>query len=72
MPIDYDGTTPGLVAKTEEPPQVHIKCRNETCDSILAIEIKMGQQSSGSRRLYQCVKCKATRSVPVGGSVEFG
>lgn len=72
MPIDQAGTAPGLKQEVDEPPKVHLKCKNTSCDSILAIEIKVAGQTSGARRLYQCEKCKTTWSVPVGGSVELG
>jgi len=72
MPVDPKGTAPGLQpVAPNELPKVHIKCKNQSCSSIVAIEIKAGGQS-GPRRLYQCVSCKTTWGVPVGGSVEFG
>ena len=71
MPIDPAGTTPGLQQPlVEEPPKLNLKCRNPSCDSILAIEIKFPGQLDG-RRMYQCVKCKTSRSIPVGGSVDI-
>lgn len=72
MPVDPTGTAPGLKPEgPEDSPKVNIKCKNTSCTSILAIEIKIGAQS-GSRRLYQCIKCKTTWGVSVGGSVELG
>jgi len=70
MPIDPAGTVPGLKEKEEAPEQIHFRCKNPDCDSILAIEMKVPGQSPGSR-LYQCCKCKRTWNVPVGGSVEL-
>lgn len=70
MPVDPTGTSPGLMPGAETPKPVHIKCRNPSCDSILAIEIKIAEQGGGLR-LYQCQKCKATRSIPVGGAVDL-
>lgn len=69
MPIDPTSTKPGLPPTQNEPPPVHMKCRNPNCDSITAVEIKL--QGQGSARLYRCTKCGATRSITVGGSVEL-
>jgi hypothetical protein len=70
MPVDPKGTAPGLAKSNEEPEQVHMSCKNKDCDSILAVEMKIPGQSASSR-LYQCVKCKMTRSIPVGGAVNL-
>jgi len=71
MPIDPAGTTPGLQPpQAEDPPKVHLKCKNASCNSILAIEMKFAGQPGG-RRMYQCVKCHLTWGVPVGGSVDL-
>lgn len=70
MPIDPAGTTPGLTPKAEEAPTVHIRCKNPSCDSINAIELKIPGMQGGSR-LYQCVKCHRTHGVAVGGAFEL-
>jgi hypothetical protein len=70
MPIDPAGTAPGLTPKTEEPPKVHIRCKNPTCSSILAIELKLEGMSPG-HRLYQCCVCKRTHGVSLGGAFEL-
>jgi hypothetical protein len=72
MAIDPTGTRPGLQENAPKPPEeIHIRCKSGNCDSILAIELKIAG-IIGPRRMYQCVKCKRTWGVPVGGSVEFG
>jgi hypothetical protein len=72
MPVDPTGTTPGLQpAEPAAQPQVHLKCKNQHCDSILAIEVKIAGHTGGGRRLYQCVKCKLSWGIPVGGSVDL-
>jgi hypothetical protein len=70
MPNDPTGTTPGLAGQTEpEPETVNMKCKNQSCDSITAIEIK--HPGSPGMRMYRCTKCHATRGINVGGSVDF-
>ncbi len=71
MPIDHEGTAPGLQPEAEKQEPVHLKCKNQNCDSILAIEMKIAGQTGGGVRRYQCCKCKTTWGVPVGGSVEL-
>jgi hypothetical protein len=70
MAVDPTGTTPGLKETEETPEEVHMRCKNPECDSILAVEMKIPGQTGG-RRMYQCCKCKRTWGVPVGGSVEL-
>jgi len=76
MNFDPKGTAPGINAG--EPPAaktLHVKCRNDSCDSIQAIEIVTEPVRPGAgashNRLYQCVKCHHTWNMPVGGSVNF-
>lgn len=71
MPIDPAGTTPGVKPSVEEPKEVHLKCKTETCDSILATEIKIAGQMAGSH-MYRCVKCSRTWSIRTGGGVDLG
>ena len=70
MPIDPAGTAPGLTKTEEEVPKIHMRCKSDKCDSILAVEVKVPGQPSGSR-LYRCCKCNRTSMIPVGGSVEL-
>jgi hypothetical protein len=70
MPIDPAGTTPGLKKTETVPKEMHVRCKNPQCDSILAIELKIAGQEGG-RRMYQCCKCKHTWGVVVGGFVEL-
>lgn len=70
MPIDPKGTAPGVVPSAAEPEHIHMSCKSEDCDSIMAIEMKVPNQSP-SERLYQCVKCKRTWGIAVGGSVNL-
>lgn len=69
MPIDQTGTNPGLVAQEHKPSEVHIRCKNPSCDSINAIEITPPGQP-GVRR-YQCSKCKHSHGVQVGGAFDL-
>lgn len=76
MTFDPKGTTPGLAQSAPlEPKVIHLKCRRDGCTSIRAIEINQGQQVEGTgaahNRLYQCVECKHTWPMSVGGSVNF-
>lgn len=71
MPIDPAGTTPGLSPSTEEPESLNMRCKSfPQCDSMLAIEMTHAGIPAG-RRMYQCVKCKRSWGVPVGGSVDL-
>jgi len=70
MPIDPTGTTPGLAPQQDVPSKINMRCKNSDCDSIVAIELKVPGQDAG-QRLYQCCKCKVTRSVAVGGSISL-
>jgi len=69
MPIDPAGTTPGLTPQEPEEVEIHLRCKNTNCDSILAVEIKTPIPSP--RRLYRCSKCKQVSGINVGGAVEF-
>lgn len=70
MPIDPTGTTPGVVQSKTEPEHIHMSCKNQKCDSIVAIEMKIPGQSPGTR-MYQCIQCKRTWGIPVGGAVDL-
>lgn len=70
MSFDPAGTAPGLQPQVEAPPKVHWKCRNPTCDSMLAIEVKLPNQPG--RHLYQCCACKMTMGINTGGSFDIG
>jgi len=70
MPIDPTGTAPGLITKDTKPPRINMRCPNDGCDSITAIELKIAAPETGAR-LYQCCKCKHTRGVAVGGCVNL-
>jgi len=71
MPIDPAGTTPGLKKIEEKPKEIHIRCKNPQCDSILAIEIKVAGQENSGHHLYQCCKCKRTWGIATGGAVNL-
>lgn len=71
MPIDPSGTAPGLTPKTEEVETLNMRCkRHPQCDSMLVIEMKH-QGIAAGHRMYQCVKCKMSWGVAVGGSVNL-
>jgi hypothetical protein len=76
MSFDPKGTTPGLMTESKPQPTIHhMRCRNENCTSIQATEIVMGSTPEGAgashNRLYQCVKCRHTWTLGVGGSVNL-
>ena len=66
MPIDHAGTKPGLTPQEEAPNHINLRCKNVGCDSITAIELP---SPGPGLRMYQCVKCKMTRGVNVGGAI---
>jgi hypothetical protein len=47
-----------------------MRCKGPGCDSIRVMELKMPGQRSDSRA-YQCVKCKRTFCLEVGGGFEL-
>jgi hypothetical protein len=71
MPVDYTGTKPGLPVPTpEEPKYVHMRCKNDGCHSMRVTEVTpMG--IPGGAHLYQCVECKMTWGIAVGGGVSL-
>lgn len=69
MPIDPTGTKPGLSPAEEEPKKVHMRCRRNGCDSILAVEVTTPDNQN---RLYRCAKCHHPAGVATGGSFNFG
>lgn len=70
MPIDPAGTQPGLAAAPpEEPKTIHLRCKNQGCDSILAIE--MTEANAQGRHLYRCCKCSHIHGVMTGGSINI-
>ena len=69
MPVDPTGTAPGLIQEPVEEPTISIRCKNGNCDSMQAVEVKL--QPSSPRRLYQCVKCKQSFGVLVGGGIDI-
>jgi len=73
MSFDQTGTNPGVESPIPEPKTLSLKCMNNGCKSIQAIEIvAAGTDSAATHsRLYQCVKCKHSWAVPVGGSFNF-
>lgn len=68
MPIDIKGTAPGLVNSPEKPKEIFLKCRNANCSSKKAIDVSV-PGVPGHR--YQCVVCKHTWSINIGGSVDI-
>jgi hypothetical protein len=76
MSIDPTGTSPGLIPGAQaEPKTLNMKCVDERCGSMEATEIQLGEKVRGapapSQRVYRCVKCGRTRSLTVGGNVDF-
>ncbi len=76
MSFDPRGTAPGLMPEAKPEPKVqHMKCRNQNCSSIQAVEISTGSSPEGAgaahNRLYQCVACKHTWTLGVGGAVSL-
>ena len=70
MPIDPKGTKPGLTPQTDEPKQVHIKCKNDGCDSILAIIVEIPGMPAGTH-LYRCVQCHRQWGIRTGGNIDL-
>ena len=72
MSIDPKGTKPGLAPQAPKQKIVNLKCRNQDCASIEAIEIPVDTQGgpgvAPSRRMYQCTECHQTWGLPVGGA----
>ena len=69
MPIDPAGTKPGLKPKVDEPKHIHLKCKSDTCDSILAFEMDIPGQTGA--HTYQCVKCHRTWGIRTGGGIDI-
>jgi hypothetical protein len=67
MPIDPTGIKPGLVPTAPPVKTIHLKCRRDGCDSILAIEMT-NQNNAQGHHLYRCAKCNATWGIATGGS----
>ena len=68
--IDPAGVTPGLVGQPpEEQKKFHMRCKNDACDSIEALEIHIA--GAPHQRIYKCVKCHRTWGANVGGYVPF-
>lgn len=68
MPIDPKGTEPGLATPAETPkPELMMACANG-CGGKKAVEVG-AQQPGQTNRIYQCVGCKKTWSVPVGAGI---
>jgi hypothetical protein len=71
MQIDPSGTTPGLaVQPTEKVETIHLRCKRDGCDSILAIEVKHPGSAAG-RRMFRCVKCHTSWGIHTGGPVDL-
>jgi hypothetical protein len=71
MPIDPTGTAPGVSIPPKEQEKVHMRCKREGCDSILAFEVRLPELEGGARRMYRCVKCHHTQGVLTGGPFNF-
>jgi hypothetical protein len=67
--VDPAGVTPGLAEKaTLKEKVVFLKCRNEKCDSMEAVEIELKEVPPQiGQRAYRCVKCNYTWALRVGG-----
>lgn len=66
MKIDHAGTTPGLMGKADEQTVIHMKCKNQDCDSINAVQVHIPNQPH--QRVYKCVKCHRSWGANVGGA----
>lgn len=76
MSVDEKGVQPGLQSQTPRPKTVNMKCRIEGCSGVEATEITPSagdpaNASAAHNRTYQCTKCRATYTLPVGGYVGF-
>lgn len=69
MPIDETGTAPGVPPRVEEEKSIHLRCKRDGCDSILAVEIKI--PGLEGRHMYRCVACKHTHTVVTGGTFNY-
>lgn len=74
--FDPAGTSPGLTGASAPQPKVHhMKCREEGCPSLQAIEITppVSRENAGAphHRTYQCLRCKNTWTMSVGGFVNL-
>jgi len=75
--FDPKGTSPGLTQSAPERPKVfQMRCRRDGCTSARAVQIQAGPRDdeagvAPSQRLYQCVECKNTWAMAVGGAVSF-
>lgn len=67
--IDPTGTKPGVVPSVEEVPKIDMKCRDSSCPSTQAIEMKI--PGVPGQHLYQCVLCKRSWGISVGGPVDW-
>lgn len=71
MPIDPNGTSPGLAGQVVEQPEIlNMKCKRPECLSMQALEVKHPGSAAG-RRLYRCVKCHTSWGVNTGGPVDL-
>ncbi len=63
------GTAPGLQSPTKPAPKtVNLKCRNQGCGGVTAIEVIGSQEGNApSNRVYQCTECQGTWGVSAGG-----
>jgi DNA-directed RNA polymerase subunit M/transcription elongation factor TFIIS len=78
MPNRFDatGVTPGLAnRKPNEPEIIHLKCKNQRCKSVRAVELNKQPlnetQGAPHNRMYQCVECNHVWGVPTGGFASF-
>jgi hypothetical protein len=74
--FDTQGVNPGLAnQQAPEPEVVHLKCPNQRCKSVRAVELNKKQmnetQGAPHNRMYQCVECKHVWGVPTGGYAAF-
>jgi len=74
--FDPSGTSPGVVSPQVQGPKTQsMRCRNEGCPSLQAVEItpELNRENAGvpHHRTYQCIRCKHTWTMSVGGFVNF-
>lgn len=70
MIFDPKGVTPGL-APTAQPQEkiLNMRCRDEKCPSMEAVEIKIAAPEHTGQRVYRCAKCNHTWSISLGGHI---
>jgi len=72
MAVDYAGTKPGLpTSNVEEPKYLHMKCKKQECPSIRVLEVTPSHGFPSGSHMYQCVECKTSWAISVGGGINL-